>query len=228
MQGAEKQLTLSIADRCPECEGLGGIATTCPACGGTGQSSRGGGIFGLGGGCPQCQGSGEIIQSQCPQCHGGGEVLRERRLKVRIPPGVKTGSKIRLAGEGGRGVRGGPNGDLILAMRVPEHPLFQRSGDDVEVEVPISLSEAALGGKISVPTIDGSVTLKIPEGTRSGQRFRLKGQGPPLPGGKGRADEFVTVSIVPPRKLSREQKELLEELQKITEEDPRADLRTEL
>ncbi len=227
IRGTEKQLTLSIADRCPECEGLGGVASKCPACDGTGQSSRGG-LFGMGAACPQCQGSGEVIQSQCPKCRGAGEVLRERKLKVKIPPGVRTGSKIRLASEGGRGLRGGPNGDLILAMKVADHPLFERSGDDIELQLPISLTEAALGGKIPVPTIDGSVTLKIPAGTRSGQRFRLKGQGPALPGGKGRADQFVTVTITPPRRLTPEQRELLEELQKVTEEDPRADLKTDL
>ncbi len=228
VQGTEKQLTLSVADRCPDCEGLGGKSAPCSACQGTGQSARGGGLFGMGGACPQCQGSGEVIQSQCPTCRGGGEVVRERRLKVKVPAGVKTGSKLRLAGEGGRGARGGPNGDLVLVMNVAEHPFFQRDGDNIEVEVPVSFTEAALGARIPVPTIDGRVNLKIPPGTRTGQRFRLKGQGPPVPGSRGRADQFVTVLITPPRRLSREQRELLEELARITEEDPRADLPTTL
>ena len=228
VQGAEKQLTLSIADRCPDCEGLGGKATACPACQGTGQSPHGGGIFGIGGACPQCHGSGEVVQSRCPKCRGGGEVLRERKLKVKVPAGVKTGSKIRLAGEGGRGIRGGPDGDLILVIQVEEHPFFKRIGDDLQVEVPISFSEAALGARIPVPTIDGKVNLKVPPGTRSGQRFRLKGQGPPRPGSKARADQFVTVTIAPPRRLTKEQTELLEELQRVTEEDPRADLPSSL
>lgn len=224
IRGAEKQLTLSVADRCPECEGLGGRSQTCPTCGGTGQSMRSTGFFSMGGACPQCQGTGEVITSQCHRCRGTGESLRERKLKVRIPAGVKTGSKIRLAAEGGRGVRGGAAGDLILVMKVEDHPFFKRSGDNLEVEVPVSLTEAALGAKISVPTVDGAVNLKIPAGTKSGQRFRLKGQGPAMAGSKERADQFVTVVIVPPRRLSKEQRELLEELQRITEEDPRADL----
>ena len=169
-----------------------------------------------------------MVQSRCPKCRGGGEVLRERKLKVKVPAGVKTGSKIRLAGEGGRGIRGGPDGDLILVIQVEEHPFFKRIGDDLQVEVPISFSEAALGARIPVPTIDGKVNLKVPPGTRSGQRFRLKGQGPPRPGSKARADQFVTVTIAPPRRLTKEQTELLEELQRVTEEDPRADLPSSL
>lgn len=224
MEGSEKGLTLSISDRCPDCDGLGGKTQTCPTCNGTGQSTRSAGFFALGGSCPQCQGTGEIITSQCPKCRGGGEVLRERKLKVKIPAGVKTGSKIRLAAEGGRGVRGGPHGDLILSLQVEEHPFFKRVGDDVEVEVPVSFTEAALGAKIPVPTIQGRVNLTIHAGTRSGQRFRLKHQGPPRPGSSSHADEYVTVVIAPPRRLSREQRELLEELAKVTEEDPRADL----
>lgn len=224
VHGTEKQLSLSIADRCPDCDGLGGKSQSCPACGGSGQSSRGAGIFGMGGACPQCQGTGEVIQSQCPTCRGGGEALRERKLKVRIPAGVKTGSKIRLAGEGGRGVRGGPSGDLILSVRVNDDPFFRRDGDNIEVEVPISVTEAALGAKIPVPTIHGRVTLKVPPGTHSGQRFRLKGQGPPIPGSRDHADEYVTVTIAPPRKVNHEVRELLEELQKLTDEDLRSDL----
>ncbi|MEN6346981.1 MAG: molecular chaperone DnaJ [Armatimonadia bacterium] len=224
VRGGEKGLTLSIADRCPECDGLGGKSQTCPACGGTGQSMRSTGLFGFGGACPQCQGAGQVITAQCPKCRGGGEVLRERRLKVRIPAGVKSGSKIRLAGEGARGVRGGADGDLILVMKVEDHPFFRRVGDDIEVEVPISFTEAALGARISVPTVEGSVALRIPPGTKSGQRFRLKGQGTVLPATKSRSDQFVTVAILPPRRLSKEQRELLEELQRVTEEDPRADL----
>ena len=178
----------------------------------------------MGGSCAQCQGTGEVVTSQCPKCRGTGEALRERKLKVKVPPGVKSGSKIRLAHEGGRGARGGPNGDLILNIIVAEHPFFKRVGDDVEVEVPISFSEAALGAKVPVPTVHGRVNLNIPAGTKSGQKLRLKGQGPPLAGGKGHADEFVRVIITPPRRVSKEQRELLEELARVTEEDVRADL----
>lgn len=226
IKGTEKQLTLSIADRCPECEGLGGKTGPCRACGGTGQSSQGGGILGMRMSCPHCQGTGQVVQSQCPKCRGAGEVLRERKLKVRVPAGVKQGSKIRLAGEGGRGRNGGPNGDLILVMNVAEHPFFKRVGDDIEIEVPVSYTEAALGAKILVPTVDGKVSLRVPSGTKSGQKFRLRGQGPLKPGTRDRADQFVQVTINPPRRLTTEQRELLEELQKVTTEDPRADLPT--
>ena len=224
VRGAEKQLMLSIADKCPECDGVGGQTSTCPMCQGSGQSTRSTGFFSVGGSCPQCQGTGEVITSQCPKCRGGGETLRERRLKVKIPAGVKTGSKVRLAQEGGRGVRGGPNGDLILGLTVEEHALFKRVGDDIEVELPVSFTEAALGARVPVPTIHGRVSLTIPAGTKSGQRFRLKGQGPPVPGGKGHADQFVRAVITPPRRVTKEQKELLEELARVTEEDVRAEL----
>ena len=224
--GAEKTLNLRIADRCSECEGVGGKTATCPNCNGSGRSS-GGGLFGLGASCPQCQGSGQVITGSCPSCGGTGEVARDRRIKVKIPAGVKTGSRVRIAGEGGRGVRGGANGDLHLLMKVDAHPFFDRQGDDIHIKVPVSFPEAALGAKIQAPIPDGQVTVTIPAGTKNGQKLRLKGKGFPRLGG-GRGDEYVQVEVTVPRKLDGKQRKAVEELQKLLTDDPRKDLSTGL
>ncbi len=223
IKGANKSLTISIADRCPACDGLGGQTKTCPACGGTGISSQGG-IFGMRAACPQCQGSGEVITERCTECRGGGEVTRTRHIDVKIHPGVQTGGKLRLTGEGGRGFRGSPNGDLILELQVQEHDFFERDGDDVTIKMPITFIEAVQGASISVPTTNGRVNLKIPPGTKSGQRFRLKGQGAPRPRGGGRGDQYVEVYITAPRHLTREQRQLIAQLAESWTEDPRQDL----
>ncbi|MFO7948716.1 MAG: molecular chaperone DnaJ [Armatimonadota bacterium] len=222
-EGTEKTLNLQIADVCPECDGVGGQTETCPACGGTGRSSQGG-FMGMASACPQCQGSGEVISGTCRKCGGTGEVARQRRITVKIPAGVKTGSKVRIGGEGGRGIRGGPNGDLYLIMNVQDHPFFDRDGDDVYCEVPITFAEAALGSKISVPTPEGRVSLTIPPGTSSGQTFRLKGRGFPRLNGSGRGNQYVEVAITVPKRLSRDHKQLIEELEDAWAEDPREGL----
>ena len=223
IKGGPKSLTIGIADRCPACDGLGGKAQTCPACGGTGTAS-GGGMLGMPAACPQCQGSGEVITERCPKCRGRGEVARTRHIDVKIPLGVKTGSKLRLTGEGGRGFRGGPDGDLILELQVQKHDFFQRDGDDISIRVPITFIEAIQGGKITVPTTDGQVSLNIPPGTKSGQRLRLKGQGAPRPQEGGRGDQYVEVYITTPRRLTRQQRELIDKLAPIWTEDPRQNL----
>ena len=227
IKSGHKTLALSIADRCPVCDGLGGKAEPCSTCGGSGSSERGG-MFGLPTSCPQCQGSGEVISDVCRECRGGGEVIRSRQIDVKIPAGVQTGSKLRLAGEGGRGFRGGPHGDLILELQVEEHGFFKREGDDIAIEVPITFIEAVRGESISVPTTNGRVTLKIPPGTKSGQRFRLKGQGAPRPNGKGQGDLYVEVHITAPRRLTRQQRELVDQLAETWTEDPRQDLPADL
>jgi molecular chaperone DnaJ len=221
--GIEKTLNLSIADRCPDCDGVGGMTATCSNCGGSGRMSSGG-LFGMGATCPNCQGSGQVITGSCSRCGGGGEVARERKIKVQIPAGVNTGSRVRIAGEGGRGVRGGTNGDLFLVMNVADHPYFKRDGDDIHVEVPISFVEASLGARISVPTVAGRVAMNISAGTRNGQRLRLKGQGFPKLKGRGKGDQYVTVSVSVPKKLNAKQREAVEALGKVLHDDPRADL----
>lgn len=224
VKGEQRPLSVTLADRCPDCDGLGGQAETCPACSGSGQSAQPG-FLGMRTSCPHCQGSGEVITQRCSRCRGGGEVTRTRKLEVKIPTGVHSGQKLRLAGEGGRGYRGGPNGDLILEMEVAEHPFFQRDeNDDVHIEVPLTVIEALRGSQVSVPTVKGPVTLTIPPGTSSGQRFRLKGQGAPKRGGKGCGDQYVTVKLTVPKSLTRKQKQLVEELAETWNEDPRRDL----
>jgi molecular chaperone DnaJ len=222
IQGGQKALTLSIADRCAECDGVGGKTQTCQTCGGTGQGS--GGFMGFASSCPQCQGTGRQVVSRCGGCGGTGEVLRNRRISVKIPPGVDTGAKIRLAGEGGRGARNGPPGDLILTLHVHPHKFFLRHGDDIDIKLPLSVTEAALGAKIAVPTVDGRVTLTIPPGTQGGQKFRLRGQGANRRGGSDRGDQYVEVYIAAPKHLNKRQKELMEELAGTLDEDPREGL----
>ena len=220
VKGAKRDLSFTVADRCPECDGLGGKAATCPTCKGTGQSGQRG-FFGMPASCPQCQGSGEIITERCGTCRGGGEVARDRKVQLKIPSGVHAGQMLRLAGEGGRGFRGAPNGDLILELAVEEHPFFRRDEqDNVTIDLPISVVEALQGAKVRVPTVEGSVMLTVPPGTSSGQKFRLKGQGAPKRGGQ-RGDEFVKVRINVPKHLTKEQKEAVEKLAEMWTEEPR-------
>ncbi|MBC7289342.1 MAG: molecular chaperone DnaJ, partial [Armatimonadetes bacterium] len=184
IKGTERTFTLEMADACPTCQGVGGETETCPACGGTGRSARGG-LFGLPTVCAQCQGTGEVVTSRCSTCRGTGETIRRRRVTVKVPAGVQDGQQLRLRGEGGRGLHGGPNGDLIFTVRVQPHPFFERRGDDIYAKVPITITEAALGGEIRVPTVHGMATVSIPPGTASGQVLRLRGQGAPKVGQPG-------------------------------------------
>ena len=224
VRGTEKEIALSIEDRCAECDGMGGRAETCPACGGTGQSGAGGGFFGLGASCPQCHGTGQVIASRCKRCKGTGVAVRSRRITVKVPAGVRTGSKVRVAGEGGRGVQGAPNGDLLLNVQVQPHEYFEREGDDIHIELPVTFVEAALGAKVSVPTIDGRVTMPIPPGVRGGQELRLKGRGVKRLAAEGRGDQYVEIQIVVPEDPNPEQRKLLEKVGETWPEDPRAEL----
>lgn len=224
--GAEKTLNLRIADRCDKCDGVGAMTETCQQCGGSGRTS--GGLFGMGAACPQCQGSGRVIVGNCPQCRGTGEMARDRKITVKIPAGVKTGSKVRIAGEGGRGARGGPNGNLRLIIDVAPHKYFEREDDNIVARVPVSFAEATLGAKIPVPTPEGRVSLKIPPGTRNGQKFRLKGKGFPRVGGKGSGDEYVITEISVPKHLTQQQRKAVEALNELMTDDPRKDLPTGL
>ena len=174
--------------------------------------------------CPQCQGTGKNL-SPCPVCHGEGLVQVTEPLEVRIKPGTRDGQRIRLAGKGNAGNAGGPAGDLYVIIRTEAHPVFEREGDDIHVTVPITASEAALGSKIEVPTIDGRTLLKIPPGTQTGQKLRLRDKGVPSATKEGnRGDEIVEVKITVPRPTDEKTKELFRELAKLNPEDPRADL----
>jgi len=221
VHGAEKEISVTMTDRCPECDGMGGETEPCPACGGTGRAQSGGGLFSFGAACPQCHGTGQVVVSRCEACHGTGEKARRRRIMVKIPAGVETGSKVRVRGEGGRGTAGGPPGDLILRIRVQPHPIFERKADDILLELPVTFTEASLGAKISVPTIDGNVTMTIPPGTQSGQELRLRDRGVKHLNSGGRGDQYVRISVKVPEKLSGRQRELLEEFDETWNADPR-------
>ncbi len=225
MSGAEKTISLTLSDRCPECGGVGGKTTSCSACGGTGATRGGGGFLNISAPCPQCQGTGEQITSRCSRCSGSGEVTRSRRIRVKIPPGVDSGRRILLRGEGASSAHGGPAGNLILRAKVIPHPFFQRRGDDILIEVPIKFTEAALGAEIDVPSVWGRATLKIPSGTKNGQTLRLRGMGAPKVGTSARGDQLVKVTIAMPTKLSKRQRELVEEFANDWTEDPRAGLK---
>ena len=174
--------------------------------------------------CPRCHGTGKNI-STCPTCHGEGSIERTEPLEVRIKPGTRDGQRIRIPGKGNAGLRGGPAGDLYVIIRSGDHPIFRREGDDIYLTVPITATEAALGAKIEVPTIDGRTLLKIPPGTQSGQKLRLRGKGVPSASKEGaRGDEIVEVKVTVPMPRDEKTKELLRELAKLNPEDPRADL----
>ncbi len=223
--GKKLRIRVPRAEQCDTCGGSGakpGTApVTCPHCGGRGQLNYQQGFFSVQRTCPQCQGSGRVLRDPCPGCHGAGRVERERSLDVDIPAGVETGMRVRLPGEGESGNHGGPRGDLYVLIEVREHPFFERKGSDLFCTIPISITQAALGDEIRVPTMSGEEKLKIPEGTQSGHTFRLKGKGLPSPHGHGKGDLHVRVRAVTPAKLTREQKRLLEELAATFDRDNR-------
>ncbi len=226
IRGGVMRLNITRHDSCPHCHGRGFIesAGTCPECGGKGQVTQTGGRMKFNVPCPRCHGTGKNI-SVCPECHGEGTVEHTEPLEVRIKAGTRDGQRIRIAGKGNAGLRGGPTGDLYVIIRTADHPVFQREGDDIRITVPISATEAALGAKIEVPTIDGRTLLKIPPGTQSGQKLRLREKGVPSATKEGaRGDEIVEVKVTVPMPKDERSKEILRELAKLNPEDPRAEL----
>ena len=228
-QDLETDLTLSFEDAmagvtttlrvdgpalCTTCGGSGAAPgttpVTCTVCGGTGAVSRDQGMFGFSEPCTACGGSGRQIPTPCPTCTGSGRQMRTREVRARIPAGVKDGARIRLKGKGEAGPAGGQPGDLFVRVHVMPHPLFSRKGDDLTLRVPVSMTEAALGTKITVPTLEEPVTLRVPAGTEPGRTLRVRGRGTPKSGG-GRGDLLVTLEVVVPKKLSRHQRKLLED-----------------
>jgi molecular chaperone DnaJ len=208
---------------CRTCRGSGAqpgtSPITCPTCGGSGSVSVNQGFFSMERPCPECRGSGRIIEHPCPTCHGAGAERRTRKFQVKIPAGVKDGARIKLAGRGEPGPAGGQPGDLYVRVRVAQHAVFGRKGDNLTVELPVSYPEAALGANVEVPTLNGPVTLKVPAGTPNGKTFRVRGKGAPKKGGHG--DLMVTVNVDVPEKLSREEKQLLKQLQDAQKDSPR-------
>jgi molecular chaperone DnaJ len=226
--GKNAQIRVPTSLACETCQGTGAKAgtkpTTCPTCGGYGKVRASQGFFTIERTCPNCQGRGETIEDPCHTCRGSGRVTKERTLSVNIPPGVEDGTRIRLAGEGEAGLRGGPAGDLYIFLTIKQHPLFQRDGSDIFCRVPISMVTAALGGQIDVPTLDGTTTrVKVPEGTETGKQFRLKGKGMPVLRSTLTGDLYVQVEIETPQNLTRKQKELLKEFEKAGKTSPESE-----
>ena len=220
------RLNITRHDACANCGGHGFIqsAGTCPECGGKGQVTQTGGRMKFNTPCPRCHGTGKNV-STCPDCHGEGTVERTEPLEVRIKAGTRDGQRIRIAGKGNAGLHGGTIGDLYVIIRTGDHPVFRREGDDIHLTVPVSATEAALGAKIEVPTIDGRTLLKIPPGTQSGQKLRLREKGVPSATKDGvRGDEIVEIKLTVPMPRDERSKEILRELAKLNPEDPRADL----
>jgi molecular chaperone DnaJ len=219
--GKTAQIRVPTSVTCEACSGTGAKAGSkpkvCATCGGQGKIRHAQGFFTLERTCPSCHGRGQVIESPCPSCAGSGRVTRERTLSVNIPAGVEDGTRIRLAGEGEAGVRGGPPGDLYIFLALASHPFFQRDGADLHCRVPVSMVTAALGGEFEVPTIEGGKTrVKVPEATQSGRRFRLQGKGMPVLRSRQVGDMYVQVMVETPQKLTKRQKELLAEFEKLS------------
>jgi molecular chaperone DnaJ len=219
--GKSAQIRIPTSVVCESCTGSGAKAGTkpkvCPSCGGLGKIRHAQGFFTLERTCVACQGRGQVIEAPCGSCGGLGRTTRERALSVNIPPGVEDGTRIRLSGEGEAGVRGGPSGDLYIFLSIGGHPFFQRDSADLHFRATISMTTAALGGEFEVPTIDGGKTrVKIPEGTQPGRRFRLQGKGMPVLRSKQLGDMYVQVMVETPQNLTKRQRELLTEFQKLS------------
>src|SRR5215475_580260 len=222
--GKSAQIRIPTSVTCDACLGSGAKAGTrpraCPTCGGQGRIRHAQGFFTLERTCPACQGRGQVIENPCPACSGSGRLTRERTLSVNIPPGVEDGTRIRLGSEGEAGVRGGPAGDLYIFLSIAAHPFFQRDGADLHCRVPISMVTAALGGEFEVPTIDGGKTrVKVPEGSQSGRRFRLQGKGMPVLRSRQTGDMYVQVIVETPQNLTKKQRDLLAEFEKLSSKD---------
>jgi len=221
--GKDEKLRIPRLETCEECKGSGAekgtTAQTCVTCGGAGQTRYSQGFFSVMRTCANCGGAGKIIKSPCKKCSGAGRVEKEKTIEIKIPAGVETGSRLRVTGEGEGGVNGGTSGDLFVVLHVAEHKRFERQGANLYSAVPITFAQAALGAEVRVDTLDGDEELKIPAGTQTGSVFRVKAQGMPVLGGRGKGDLFVSVTIITPKTLTKEQRNLLEQLAKIEDVD---------
>ncbi len=214
--GVTTKIKLPRQEYCQECKGTGAKkgtgVQTCEACKGRGQLAYQQGFFTITRTCATCQGAGQIVRERCPECRGQGRLEREKTIELRIPPGVDTGTRLRVAGEGEPGPNGGPAGDLYVVLEVKEHPFFERRGADLYCTIPLSIAQATLGTELQLPGLNGEEKLKIPEGTQSGAVFRLKGRGLADPRGGGKGDLYYHVRVLTPTKLTREQRKLIEQL----------------
>lgn len=228
IHGAQLPISVPTHQRCPTCHGTGAKPGTspkvCPVCQGRGVETEGQGVFSLSRPCSRCGGTGTVIEDPCPTCHGSGAVRTVKRLRVNIPPGVKEGSRIRIASKGEPGRGGAPHGDLYLITHVTPSPVFTRRGNDVQVDVPLTIPEALLGAEVRVPTLDATKTLRVRPGTKHGTVQALRGEGPPRLGGKGNGDIRYRFTIEVPDHLTEEQTEAVDTLAKVMNGDPRAQL----
>jgi molecular chaperone DnaJ len=223
VRGCEKEISLRKFEECETCSGSGASpgskVSTCGTCGGSGQVAVSRGFFSMAQTCPTCRGRGSIIEKPCVKCHGEGRVEKTSKIKIRIPAGVDSGSRLRSSGQGEAGARGGSHGDLYIVIHVKEHPVFVREESDLYCEVPISFAKAALGGEVIVPTLDGKASIKVPAGTQSGKLFRLRGKGVPDLRGNQSGDLNIRAVVEVPTKLNAEQRKKLEEFANLCNED---------
>jgi molecular chaperone DnaJ len=226
LRGLETKIPVEVTTACRECGGTGAEPGTtpiiCPECHGRGVVSESQGLFSLSQPCPRCRGNGTVVEKPCRTCKGTGRERRTRRYTVKIPAGVKDGTRIRLKGKGEIGAAGGPAGDLYVVTRVQPSKRFHRRGDNLVIDVPVTYTEAALGAKVEVPTpYGGRVSLKVPAGSQDGRQLRIRGQGAPKLKGSGKGDLIAKLHVAVPKKLSKQEREALEELQKVSHDDPR-------
>lgn len=225
IHGLKTRIRLTRMVTCSTCHGKGyvnrGGSRTCPVCGGSGYNNLQRGFMKFSTTCPACGGTGKTLGDECPTCRGSGLIQKTELINVRIPGGVDNGSKVRIPGKGNGGRGGGPAGDLFITIEVDPHPLFKRERSNIYLKLPITVTEATLGAKIEVPTLYGKTKIRIPPGTKSGQKFRLKDKGAPLAGRKARGDQFVEVTIVPPPFNDERIRELMRELERISDQNPR-------
>ncbi|MDD5541929.1 MAG: molecular chaperone DnaJ [Acidobacteriia bacterium] len=227
IRGVELRVQVPQFETCSTCGGTGRASgrssIACPQCRGTGTLPHLSGRSRVSVTCPQCHGSGKL-KAACPSCQGTGHTQKYKSMKIRIPPGAQSGSRVRVGGKGEPGEQGAPAGDLFILIHVSPHPFFKREGNDIHCKIPVTVAEAALGGRIEVPTLDGRAALKIPAATSSGQKFRLRGKGAPSTKDANRGDQVIEVVIVPPEASDEQTKELLRELSRLHPENPRAHL----
>lgn len=230
IRGLSTEVHLQKHVLCEVCRGSGGEPGTspesCPDCRGSGRRQVSRGTVRMSSTCTRCQGSGRVVLKPCRNCGGKGMLYRTERIKVKIPPGVDTGSRIRVAGKGEPGKLGGPPGDLYVTTRVQSHRFFERKGDNIYCTIPITITEAALGARVDVPTVDGKATMTIPPGTSGGRIFRLREKGVPHLKGGGRGDQYVTVQVVVPQNLDDRSQQILREFSRLNPMDPRRDVET--
>jgi molecular chaperone DnaJ len=230
IHGIKTRIKLTHMVLCSNCQGNGFISSdgqqACSTCKGSGQATMQRGAMRFATPCPSCRGTGSTPGTECPACHGSGQIQKTELISVRIPAGVNNGSKVRIPGKGNSGRRGGPSGNLFISIETDPHPLFKREGANIRVKIPITVPEATLGDKIEVPTLYGKTTIRIPPGTKSGQKFRLRDKGAPFIGKKAKGDQVVEVTIVTPSFEDQRIRELMKELASIESQNPREKLET--